>query len=69
MIHIKKDTILRAGDLLRSPDGKEKWEVKNVIGLNINVIQPMTKNEKVFHKNDLLIGLWTLEIGNKRGYW
>ena len=69
MINIRKDTILRPGDILTSSNGNEKWQVKSMTGFKVNVVNPTTKSEKIILKNDLIFQHWTLEIGNGRGYW
>ena len=69
MINIRRDTILRAGDFLSSPNGNEKWQVKSMTGMKINVVNTTSKAEKIILKNDLIFNHWTLEIGNGRGYW
>jgi hypothetical protein len=69
MIIIKKDTILRPGDLLTPPNGNEKWQVKTMNGMKVNIVNPATKSERLILKNDLIFQHWTLEIGNGRGYW
>lgn len=69
MINIRRDTIIRPGDILVPANGTEKWQVKSMNGMKINVVQPSSKFEKLLLKNDLITQHWTLEIGNGRGYW
>jgi hypothetical protein len=68
MVHIKKETIIKPGDILTLQGCNDQLEVKYVTGFKIHVIDRNTKVEKILVKNDLLINDWMLTINN-RNYW
>ena len=68
MLNIRRDTIIKQGDILVSPDEKSKLKVKEMVGFKIYVFDPATNQEKVVLKNNLLINNWKIIINN-RGYW
>ncbi|HEX8547783.1 MAG TPA: hypothetical protein VF691_12530 [Cytophagaceae bacterium] len=69
MKFIKKDTILRNGDILISPTKKERWILKSFEGQTFTLSNPQSGKVLQVKKNDLLVEPWQLEIGNGRGYW
>ena len=68
MVNIRRDTIIKKGDVLLSEKSEERWEVKDMIGAKIYVRNSNSKSEKIMFKNDLIINHWNL-IVNDRGYW
>ena len=68
MLNIRRDTIIKKGDILVSADEKSKLKVKEMVGFKIHVFDPVSNQEKIVLKNDLLINNWKI-IVNDRGYW
>jgi hypothetical protein len=67
MVNIRRDTIIKKGDVLLSEKSEERWEVKDMIGAKIYVRNSNSKSEKIMFKNDLIINHWNLilnDMGN-----
>jgi len=66
---IRKDTILRNGDILVSPTKDEHWILKSFEGHTFTLTSQNSGKTIQINKNELLMGPWQLTIGNGRGYW
>lgn len=69
MINIKRDTIIKKGDILSDPENKQQWEVTDMDGYNFRAKNTKTGEEGVLNKFDLLVNDWKLTIKDGRGYW
>lgn len=69
MKNIKKDTILRNGDILVNPANDEQWILKSFEGQTFTLTSEKSGRTILVKKNDLLLEPWQLLIGNGRGYW
>ena len=69
MIRIKKDSIIRSGDILINPKNNEKWLVKTFEGHTFSLEHQQSGKLVQVKKNDLLAEPWQLIVGNGRGYW
>lgn len=66
---IKKDTIIKVGDILRNPENTEQWEVEKIDGFKFLVKNPKTKAQGTLLKNELLANHWTVQIMDDRNYY
>lgn len=69
MIKIKRDTIIKKGDILTDPENTEQWEVTDIDGFNFRAKNTKTSREGVLNKLDLVVSGWQMEIKDGRGYW
>jgi hypothetical protein len=69
MLPIKKDTILKAGDIISEPNGAEKWQITGIESGKFIVKNVNSGKEGYVIKNDLVSTKWLFEVKDGRKYW